>query len=114
MEQNEVKKLLQRVSEGKISVSKAADLLLTEMGRGQRILIVDENLLGLVGLLSARNYTVYPIQTRGESDNNIKNQLFGRIFITKNGADFIRDTKKYHYGLVWVISKGPDTELVRK
>ena len=85
----------------KITLLEAVDLILNEAGRGDRILVVDENLLDLEKELSALRYTVYPVPFN-TSDEEIKRELRGRIFITRNGKDFAKDVEKFYYGLIWV------------
>ena len=109
-----VEDVLKKVSTGQLSVVKAADLLLTEMGRGGRILVVDENLLGLEMELSALGYVTYTVATRGQVDEMIRPQLRSRVFITRNGKDFVEGLTKHHFGLVWIVSRMSNRDLAKK
>ena len=96
-----VMELLSAVRDGKETVESATERLLYEMGRGGRILVVDENLRGLEQELSHLNYTTHSVDRR-EDDEEIKKRLRSRIFITNNGQDFADDVERYYYGLIWV------------
>ena len=95
-------------------MAQAADKLLIEMGRGGRILVVDENLLGLEKELSKLRYTTYPISTRSELDESIMSQLKGRVFITRNGKDFVNGIVKHRFGLIWIVSRSSNRDLAKK
>jgi uncharacterized protein with PIN domain len=104
--------IVEGVFRGQITVAKAVDKLLQEIGRGGRILMVDENLYGLARELRALNYTV-DLVLAGTPDEEIKKLLPGRVLITINGKDFVDDTKNYRYGLIWV-RKSTDAKVLAK
>lgn len=108
-----IKQLLKKVVKGRVRVSEATALLMQEMGQGGRILVVDENLLGLADELTKLGYTVIGA-AYGASVAAIKKNLGGQVLITHNGMRFIADQTKYHYGLIWVTSKLPDCKRARK
>lgn len=98
--------------EGRRTHDSVVGILLNEMGRGSRILVVDENLLDLDAELSDMNYTTDVIRA-GTEDQQIKMQLHNRVFITQNGRDFCdpKEMLRYRYGLIWVTSN-PDTKVL--
>jgi hypothetical protein len=104
--------LLENVAAGTTSVKQAVYILLNEIGRGDRILVIDENLLDLEKELAALRYTVRMVP-RGMDDEDIKRTLRSRILITCNGVDFADDTEKYYYGLIWV-RKPTDAKILAK
>jgi hypothetical protein len=93
-----------------ITPEMAVRLLLNEIGRGGRILVIDENIVGLEHELAFMNYTVYTV-VLGESDEEIKKRLRGRVLITQNGKDFADDIFKHRYGLIWV-RQVPDFKIL--
>lgn len=105
--------LVERIVNEKLSVAEATKLLLSEVGRGGRILVVDENLDSLIDELANRHYTVHGVR-HGASDIEIKKELNNRVFITRNGKHFVKDQAKYRYGLVWVVSASPDSVLAQR
>jgi hypothetical protein len=107
----EIRHVLQQLLEGEITEDIAVASLLYEMGRGGRILVVDEHLLGLEQELSAMNYTTLTV-ARNVHDDVIKQSLNSKIVITKNGQDFEDDLVKYRYGLIWIVSKIDDHKLL--
>jgi hypothetical protein len=110
-----IKKTLRQVLNEKITIQEATDRLLTEMGRGGRVLVVDENCLGLDPELASMNYTVKTLEP-GLKDAEIKKRLRSRVFITRNGEHFNSpaDMEKHYYGLVWLVSKGDDKRMGKK
>lgn len=114
MENQDIKRLLENVAAGRVSVAKAVSTLLQELGRGGgRTLIIDENLLGLANELAKLNYNVRAVR-HGASDTEIKADIGHCVLVTRNGRHFIADQAEYYYGLIWVTSRLPDRELARK
>ncbi len=109
----QIKKLIEDIASGKLSRKSALDTLLMELGRGGRILVVDENLRGLDAYLINLNYTVYNVRP-GDTDEEIKAELSGRILVTKNGQDFDGDNEQHYYGLIWVVNRAPFRLLAKK
>ena len=109
-----VRELVNGLVEGSVSADEAIDLLLNEMGRGGRILMVDETSYGLGDALIDKNFTVVKVQS-GKSDEEIKDSIWGRVLITRNGEHFSdsEEMEKYHYGVVWVTSSGVDEEVAK-
>lgn len=114
MNKETVKELLQEVVEGRRSLNAAAEYLLQEMGRGGRILVVDENLLGLEAELADLNYTAYPIRRRQADDESIKHEIYGKVLVTRNGKDFADGVSSGYYGLVWVQSDADFAVLAKR
>jgi len=112
MNEQSIEKLLEQVADKSLPVHEAVDILLQEMGRGGRNLMVDENLYGLEPFLSEMGYTVYRVQS-GFPDDQIKKLLESRVFITKNGQHFSdpEDMQKFYYGLIWVKSNLDEMRL---
>jgi hypothetical protein len=104
-----VQSVLEDLIGHRIDFGTAVGRLLAEMGRGQRILIIDENLLSLDPELAAMGYTTKKIDL-GADDAEVKRQLSSRILITRNGKHFSDpgEMKRYYYGLIWVTSKTKD------
>ena len=77
--------------------------------------MIDENLLGLEDELGSMNYTTKTLK-QGLSDEQIKDHLRDLVFITRNGHHFndSEDLVKYHYGLVWVVSKTKDPLMLAR
>ena len=101
-----VQKVLEDLIGHRVSLPEAVDKISAEMGRGGRILVIDENLLDLEAELAAKNYTVEAVEI-SSTDTQIMKQLRSRILITRNGRDFAEPKlmKEYYYGLVWVRSR---------
>ena len=108
-----VQSVLEDLIGHRIDFGTAVGRLLAEMGRGQRILVVDENLLSLEPELAALGYTTEVVDL-GEADAEIKKQLRSRVLVTRNGEDFSdpEEMKKYYYGLVWITSKTKDEKTL--
>ncbi len=111
----EVRQLVEEIAAGRITVEGAVDRLLDEMGRGGRILVVDETSYGLDEPLSDMNYTVVRVPRR-LSDEEIKEEIGGKVFITRNGERFSdpKDMEYHGYGLVWLTSTGDDLVVAEK
>jgi len=68
------------------------------MSRGR--VVVDENLEFIINELRKRNIIVITLIKRMK-DNDIKSHILsGRIFITNNSADFVKDATSYEYGII--------------
>lgn len=83
------------------------------MARGT--IVVDENLENLGVFLAKRNIKVIKIP-KGTSDYSILNDyLSGRIFITANTKDFIKDISSIEFGLISAdnLKKLPPENLVK-
>lgn len=108
-------RIIRRVLAGKMTVERAVDRLLYEVGHGGITLLVDETSYGLVAEFKSMNYTVYPVDP-GIDDLAIKRQIRGRVLITRNGKHFsvLKDREHYDYGLVWVTSTGNDAAVAKK
>lgn len=113
MERAFLKSLLEQVNRGQKSVDALVDFLLQEMGRGGRILVVDENILDLEPELLELGYTVDTVDLGGP-DEAIKKQLKNRVLVTRNGRHFVDDVADFRYGVIWVVSKGDAKTLARK
>lgn len=111
----ELKVLIEDVAEGRTTVRKAVAFILNEMGRGGRILVVDENLRDLDDELAKLNYTVQPVITE-DPDQKIKKSLGGKVFITHNGDDFKdkAERHKWRYGLIWIKVNPPAKDLAKR
>ncbi len=113
VEKHWIEQLVENIASGAIPPDTASATLLYELGRGGRIVVVDENLRGLAGFLSGFNYTAYGVPS-GFSDARIKAEILdNKVFITQNGKDFCRksDLIRYDYGLIWVVSAPPLSRL---
>jgi hypothetical protein len=110
-----VETVITDVINGKKSITEAANTLLQEMGRGGRILSIDENLLGVEPFLAEMGYTTEVFRKK-MPDDQIKPQLEGRVFITQNGKDFCNpeDMAQHYYGLIWVLSNPDDKTLATR
>ena len=93
--------ILCAVQSGKLTVSEASERLLTEMGRGGRILIVDEHLDGLDDELAKLNYTVHMVR-KGLKDHEILPTLNNCVFVTRNYDEFEDHLDEYKFGLIAV------------
>jgi len=102
-------RILARVVRGTLSERRAVDLLLNEMSRGGRTLVVDEDLRGLERELAGLRYTT-ELLPAGLLDPQIKPLLRSRVFITGNGIDFIvpEHMDRYYYGVIWIDTKSRD------
>ena len=107
-----IEELLEAVASGKKTVKDAADFLLQEVGRGGRIFVIDENMRDLETELAALRYTIYPVPP-GLDDDRIKKEIYGRVFVTNNGKDFVDGVNTGHYGLIWVL-RHRDAKTVAK
>ena len=108
-----VQSILEDLIQHRIDFGLAVDKLLAEMGRGQRILVIDENLLSLEPELAAMGYTTEVVDL-GAQDSEVKKQLRSRVLVTRNGEDFSNpeEMKKYYYGLVWITSRTEDEKTL--
>ena len=115
MEKAEITALIQDVLSGEKSVTQVVEALFEDMGRGARILVLDENLSDLDGELAELNYTTKTVEP-GLSDLEIKRALRSRVFITRNGRHFSdpQDMQKFRYGLLWLVSEGDARFLAGK
>jgi hypothetical protein len=113
MERTIIESLIQDAITGLKPISQVVEVLLDEMGRGGRILVVDENLAGLDAELSRLNYTTYMV-TLGTDDDLIKRELKGKVLVTNNGKDFVDDHEKFRYGLIWVTKQRDFQVLARE
>ena len=106
MERDEIEALIRGVVDRTHTIDEAVGVLLNEMGRGGRIFVVDENLMGLERELSQLNYTTYTVSPHLD-DQLIKEQVRGRVLVTGNGRHFVDDVgqDKGNYGLIWVTSQ---------
>jgi hypothetical protein len=97
----------------RIDFGTAVGRLLAEMGRGQRILVIDENLLSLDPELAAMGYTTEVVDL-GAADAEVKRQMKSRVLITRNGRHFSdpEDMKRFYYGLIWVTSRTKDEKTL--
>ena len=79
------------------------------MARG--ILILDENLFSLAEELKKKKIRVLKILP-GTDDKAIKeHSLSGRIFVTNNSKDFVKDAKNLEFGIISTKGvKSKDTE----
>lgn len=79
------------------------------MARG--ILILDENLFSLAEELKKKKIRVLKILP-GTDDKAIKeHSLSGRIFVTNNSKDFVKDAKNLEFGIISTEGvKSKDTE----
>jgi hypothetical protein len=102
-----VSEIIYAVRDGKMSVDEATRKLLLEMGRGGRVLVVDEHLFGLDHELARLNYTVNRVKS-GADDSEILQDLDNRVFITKNREHFKNEINKFNFGLIIVKSKYGD------
>jgi hypothetical protein len=105
--------IIESCGRGDITPDAAVDQLLAEMARGGRILVVDENMLGLERELARLNYTVYPVDVH-QADAMIMKELKGRVLITQNGQDFKDGCKRHYYGLIWVQGQPGFKQLAKK
>jgi len=113
MEKHEIKKLIKDANSGRKTVDEVVDLIFEDMGRGSRIFVVDENLIGLDNELGRLNYTVYTLP-KGLNDDEVKRKITGRVLVTANGGHFVADVANLHYGLVWVLHSGDYKVLAKK
>ena len=68
------------------------------MSRGK--VVIDENLESLIPEIQNRNIVVITPH-KGMKDDDIKSKILaGRVFITNNSEDFIKDATSYEYGIV--------------
>ena len=113
--ENLIKKTIESIICGEISINEATDILLNEMGRGSTTIVVDEHYYNLGQLLREKNYSVHFVEPY-ENDTNIKKEIKSKIFITHNVRHFkdIKDMTRYHYGLISITSTEPDEMLVKK
>jgi len=108
-----VQSVLEDLVRHRIDFATAMDKLLAEMGRGQRILVIDENLRSLERELAAMGYTTKAVEAK-TSDAAVKRTLRSRVLVTRNGSDFCdpRDMERFDYGLVWITSKAKDEKTL--
>ena len=104
---------LEDVRDGKMTVEEATEFLLNEMGRGGRILVVDEHLDGLDDALAKYNFTVTMVR-KGTKDEDILPTLDNRVFITKDYERFEKDMNEYNFGLIAVKGKYGDYQQLSK
>jgi uncharacterized protein with PIN domain len=107
-----INKIVEGAVSRRITAAKAVEKLLQEIGRGGRILAVDENLYDLARELWELGYTTHLVLS-SNSDEDTKVTLPGKVLITINGKDFVDDTEKYRYGLIWV-RKSTDAKILAK
>jgi hypothetical protein len=93
--------VLYDVQSGKVQIPEAIELLLREMGRGDRTIIVDEHLDGLDDELARLNYTVRMVR-KGLKDHEILPTLNNRVFVTQNYSEFEDYLDEYKFGLIAV------------
>ena len=72
--------ILERVVKEDITISEGVDLLLNEMGRSSRTLLIDENDYALDVELSNLGYTTHPVPSSMQ-DPNIKRILWGKVIV---------------------------------
>lgn len=113
MDQIFVEALIEDAVYGRKSVREVADQLLAEMGRGGRTLVFDENVFGVEPFLARMGYSTRLVEA-GQLDSQIIPRLRAKVFITKNGRDFVHAIESAYFGLVWVTSTSPDQDLAKK
>jgi hypothetical protein len=113
MEKHEIEVLIREAAAGKRSPGEIADTLLTEMGRGGRTLVIDENLFGIERHLAALGYSTRLVTVR-EPDPQIIARLRAKVFITRNAKDFLPFTASGYFGIVWVEALLPNPDLAEK
>ena len=106
-------KVLEQVHCRTMSVEEAKRQILQEMGRGGRILVMNEDLRELEQELSILNYTTTSVPRHLE-DTQIKGALWAKIIITRSGRQFVADLDKYYYGLIWIQSDLPWQKMAKK
>ena len=104
---------IQDVVAGRKTVSEATELLLEYMGRGGRVLVIDENLFGVEPHLARMGYSTRLVTVHAP-DAQIIPRLKAKVLITRNGRDFADFVKSGYFGLVLVTSGLPDPELAEK
>jgi hypothetical protein len=81
-----------------IMIKKSMIRHVISMARG--ILVLDENLLSLSEELKKKKIRILKILP-GTDDEDIKeHSLSGRIFVTNNSKDFVRDAGRLEYGII--------------
>jgi hypothetical protein len=111
----EIKRIIRKAVNKKMTVEESADRLLLEFGRGIPILVLDNDCYGLFEPLLDMNYTVYKV-TPGNTDAEIKKQIAGRVLISRNGKDFSspNDLEKWEYGLIWLTTDDDNQVAAKK
>jgi hypothetical protein len=99
------------VADQQIAVKAAVKALMMEIGRGGRIMVVDEHLRGSERELCPVGVTVDEPVTRTGTE---KVKLKGSIFVARRARTFASMSKKCYYGPVWVASKDDHRISARK
>lgn len=74
------------------------DIVKKAMSRGK--VVIDENLEQLIPEMQNRNIVVITPH-KGMQDEDIKSKILpGRLFITNNSIDFVKDATSYEYGII--------------
>ena len=102
-----IHEILSNVKRNQTSIEEAVCKLLSEMGRGSRVIIVDEHLFGLDNELAELNYTVGRVRS-GAKDEQILPILDNRVFVTVNRKHFKDKVEEFNFGLIVVNSKYGD------
>ncbi len=113
MEKHQITAFIAEVVAGKRTAGEIADVLLNEMGRGGRTLVIDENLIGIERYLAALGYSTRLV-TVGEPDPQIIARLRAKVLVTRNAKDFVPHMESGYFGIVWVVSLLPNPELAEK